>query len=323
MGLLGFNLRDKSIYFRQLATMVGSGLAIDRAVATAGIGTLPEAKKMAAAITGGSSLSKVMSTYPHLFSEYELSIITAGETSGTLDRQLVTLAGELEQSYRLKQALLSKLLYPFFVAHVAVFVPPLVVLVMQGPAPYFRITLGTLIPFYLIYGMIWGFYRVSSTIGGFRYLVDSALSWVPVLGITLRALALTRFLRSMATLTEAGILPFHAYHLAAKACGNTAVRSQLVTAFNQVGQHGKPSEWMECSLLFSPTLVSLVASGEDSGQMSPMLTKGSELMEMEFQSRVHLVMTVLPVLMLLAVGAVVGVRCYQVLMTYVKLINFY
>jgi type II secretory pathway component PulF len=321
MGRLsGFPLKKKAIFFRQAATMISSGLAIDRAVSTAGLTTLPEAAKISRAITSGSSLSKAMSAYPWLFSEYEIAILNTGETSGTLDRQLQVLADELEQNYRLLQTLKSKLAYPILVAHVAVFVPPLVVLVMQGLKPYLQLTLGTLLPVYLVMGLAWLIHRLSSQ-GSLRYLLDTALSLTPILGNVLRLLALVRFTRAMSHLLEAGTLPYHALQLASRACGNSVVESHLYTSFNKLGKDARASEWMQRSGQFNPTIVSLVASGEETGAMAAMFGKAAELLEMEFRDRVHLVMTVLPVLMLLGVGVLVGWRCVNILGGYIKLLS--
>lgn len=319
--MFGFSHQKKAMFFRQLATMVGSALSLDRSVATAGTGTLPQAQEMAKRIVAGDSMSACFARYPHLFSHYEVQLIKIGETSGTLDDQLKILATELEVSYRLRQSLISKLMYPVFVAHMAIFVPPIVVLITKGPADYARLTLGMLIPIYVIVGTLWLLYRMSSTIGGFRTLVDGALGYVPVIGKVLKLLALTRFTRALAHLLDAGTLPYHAYQLAAITCGNNWVRGRLLGAYKRLGDERKLSEWMQASNLFSLTCISLVSSGEQTGQFGKMLAKTSEMLEMEYQESVHLVMTLLPVLTLLGVGALVGVRVYSMVKDYVQLLN--
>lgn len=318
--LTGFSLKKKALFYRQAATMIGSGLSLDRAVSTAGLTLLPEARQISQNITNGSSMSKAFAAYPWLFSEYEVALLHTGETSGTLENQLQVLADELEQNYRLLSTLQSKLAYPILVAHVAVFVPPIVVLVMQGLEPYLKLTLGTLIPIYLLLGVAWSLYRMSSR-GSLRYVLDTLLNLVPILGSVLKLLALVRFTRAMGHLLEAGTLPYHALQLATRACGNSLVESQIMGSYRKLGQEARASQWMQQSQLFSPTVVSLVASGEETGSMAAMFAKASELLEMEFRDRVHLVMTILPVLMLLAVGALVGWRCVQLLGGYVKMLN--
>lgn len=313
-ALTGFPLPKKTIFFRQLSTMVSSGLTIDRAVSTAGVGVLPEAQRIAQKFLTGRTLSQCFSDYPHLFSEYDVAIVATGETSGTLDTQLKVLAGELEQTHKLVQTLKAKLFYPVFVAHMAVFIPPLVLLVKDGPQAYFQLVLSTLLPIYLVMGIGYLGYRLGSSTGTFRYVIDTLLAWVPVLGGVLKVLALTRFVRALSHLVEAGTLPYHAFQVAARACGNGWVRSRLYSAYRKLGQDRRLSEWMELSLLFPPTVVSLVASGEETGQMGPMVAKAAEILEMEYQSKVSLVMTLLPVLMLVAVGALVGFRVVKMMM---------
>jgi type II secretory pathway component PulF len=318
--LRGFPLKKKTVFFRQLSTMISSGLSLSRAVATAGIGTQPLSQQMSQNIVSGNSLAQCLARYPYLFSEYEIALIDTGENSGSLDTQLKVLADELEQTYRLMQTLSAKMLYPIFVAHFAVFIPPLVLLVRDGPGAYFRLTLGTIIPIYLIVAVLATLYRLGSSTGTFRYLIDTTLAWVPVLGEVLKLLALTRFVRALAHLVEAGTLPYHAYQVASRACGNSWVRSKLYTSYRRVGADARLSEWMQNTGMFSPTVLSLVASGEETGQQGPMVAKGAEILEMEYHAKVNLIMTLLPVLMLLGVGLLVGFRVYRLMMdTYAPL----
>ncbi|MBS2040208.1 type II secretion system F family protein [bacterium] len=310
----GFPLKNKTVFFRQLATMITSALPLDRAITTAGTGLLPQAREIAQKILAGNSLSKALAAYPFLFSEYEVAMISTGETSGTLDTQLNVLAQELEQTHQLVQSLTSKMVYPVFVSHFAIFVPSLVVLIKDGPEAYLKLTLGTLFPIYLVLGVLWTAYRLGASTGTFRYLIDTTLNLIPVLGGVLRLLALTRFTRALSHLIDAGTLPYHAFQVAARACGNNWVRSLLYGSYQRVGTDGKLSQMMIRSQLFPITVTSLVESGEETGQMGPMLAKGAELLEMEYRSRVNLIMTLLPVLMLLAVGGLVGFRVYKLLM---------
>ena len=318
----GFPLKYKTVFFRQLATMITSALPLDRAITTAGTGLLPQAKAIGQSILAGKSFSQALAAFPYLFSEYEVAMIATGETSGTLDTQLNILAKELEQTHKLVQSLKSKMLYPVFVCHFAIFVPSLVVLIKDGVEPYLRLTLGTLIPIYLVLGLLWTCYRLGTTTGTFRYVIDTFLHMVPVLGTVLKLLALTRFTRALAHLVEAGTLPYHAYQVAARACGNSWVRSRLYTSYRRVGPEGKLSQMMGLAYIFPITVTSLVESGEETGQMGPMLAKGAELLEMEYREKVNLVMTILPVLMLLGVGGLVGFRVYKLMMaTYAPIFN--
>lgn len=310
----GFPLKNKTVFFRQLATMITSALPLDRAITTAGTGLLPQAREIGQKILAGNSFSQALAAYPLLFTEYEIAMIHTGETSGTLDVQLNVLAKELEQTHQLVSSLKSKMVYPVFVAHFAVFVPSLVVLIKDGVEPYFRLTLGTLIPIYIVLGVLWTGYRLGTTTGSFRYLIDTIINMVPVLGKVLRLLALTRFTRALSHLVDAGTLPYHAFQVAARACGNSWVRSQLYTSYKRCGSDAKLSQMLGLSHLFPITVTSLVESGEETGQMGPMLAKGAELLEMEYRDKVNLIMTILPVMMLLAVGGLVGFRVYKLLM---------
>lgn len=314
---MGFSLQNKALFYRQLSAMVTAALSLDRAVTSAGAATLKQAPALADRIRQGDSMAVAFSRFPNLFSEYEIEMIRSAELSGSLDRSLQILANELERSNTLQKSLMSKLAYPVLVAHMAVFVPSLVILVQSGLPAYLWATLGIIIPVYVVGLLLY----VSYTSGVLRAPLDTLMIHTPVLGSALRLLACTRFVRGMGHLVEAGTLPYHAYAVAAKACGSSWLRAHLGAGYRKVGDQGTMSQWMIASQSFTPTVTSLVHSGEETGQFGPMLNKAAELLEQDYVHKVQAVTTVLPVLALLSVGGLVGYRCYGMIQDYLKLLD--
>jgi type II secretory pathway component PulF len=305
--LFGFSLHSKSLFFRQVATMVTAALPISKAVQTAGVGSKPKlAVEMSGLIDKGYAFSQVLARYPHYFSDYEVAVVKAGEGSGTLDRQLQMLATELENTYFQQKALMGKLAYPILVAHCAVFIPPLVLLVQKGPSAYFHLTLGILVPFYVIMFLLLLFYRAGAQSGSFRRAFDGFLAFVPILGGVVRLMATTRLMRVLSNLTESGFLPDKAIMVATESCGNAWIAGCVMGAWRAIGDTARTSQVMTRSRVFTPTTCAMVASGEESGQMGMLMAKAGEMMEAELQSRLNMLVTVFPALMMIGVGGMVG-----------------
>lgn len=319
--LQGFPLRSKAIFFRNLATMISSALALDSAVATAGTGTAPAlAKEMAKLLQAGYSLSQVMARYPHYFSDYEVNIVSAGEYGGSLDTQLQLLANELERSYRLQQMVSSKMAYPILIAHAAIFIPTIPLVITKGFPAYAKTTLSILIPVYAVLALLWLVFRLSGQAGPLRAVTDHLVLWVPGLGGAVKCLASGRFLRTLAHMTEAGILPDKALSVAANTCGNAWVASRVNSAARAVGVGQRPSVTLIRSGVFPPMVTSMVAAGEEAGSVGRILEKAGDHLELELQQKIHTMMAIFPVLAMLGLGCVVGYMAYTQFSQITKLI---
>ena len=215
--LFGVSGHNKAVFFRQLATMVQAGLPVGKAVVTAGQHSLEALTAELALLIErhGKTLSEAMAQYPYHFNRHEVALVKAGETSGQMDRQLNELAHTAELNWQLHKKITSKLVYPALVAHSAVLLPPLFLLVKDGLAAYLTTVLGMLIPAYILFGLFFFFYRYSRLSGGVRRLTDHFVASVPMLGGPHQYGARIRFFQTMANLTEAGFLPSQAIPLAA------------------------------------------------------------------------------------------------------------
>ena len=305
--LFGVSAQKKAIFFRQLSTMVHAGLPVSRGVSTASQGTLPGiGAQMATAIDHGSTLAEALGKFPYHFDRYEVAMAKAGEKAGQLDRQLLELAKTSEQSWALSKQISGKLIYPAIVLHGAIFLPPLFLLVKDGLDTYLKATLPIAFFLYLVVGGALLAYRLFRTHGGPRRLMDHTLSRLPLIGSPMKLSARMRFFDAMGNLIDAGFLPDAAIPLAAESCGNFWLRDMVMEAWNHVGHDSPISEVMRRSRAFSMVETGLVVSGEEAGRFSDTLKKAAETLRPEFDSQVHRLATVLPVILLFIVGGIVG-----------------
>lgn len=300
-------MKKKAVFFRQLATLVNAGIPLGGATQTAGTQAAPElTRRMSDMVGNGIKLSDSMRAHPYYFSEYEISMVDTGESAGNLDVQLNDLAHSVEYGWQLRQQIQSKMAYPIFVLHAAVFIPPLFLLITKGPAAYLALVLGMLIPSYLAAITLALTYRLCSLGSGLRKLMDSIIVHIPILGQPFMTMAKVRIMDVLAKLIGAGLLPDHAVPLAARACGNRWVGDQLLMAHQRLGVGNPLSVTLRSSNLFTPIELSMVSTGEETGDMSALLLKVAEHLQLDFKTQSHRLMTILPVVLLFLVGGVVG-----------------
>lgn len=313
--LFGLPAKTKAVFFRQLATMINSGLPVGRAVSTASeTGMAALGDEMTRAIESGSTLAESMSKYPYHFDRFEVELVRAGESAGQLDIQLKEVANSAENTWNLTQEIRSRLLYPFIVVHGAIFLPPLFIIVKQGIEAYLAFTMSIFIPMHLFLILSFFAFRYFRVRGGPRRLMDHAISRIPVIGTPYKFMARIRFLYAMGNLIEAGFLPNQAIPLSAESCGNFWLRDAIMEAWNVEGRESAVSDIMHRSRAFSPVEVGLVVSGEEAGQFSRTLKKAAQSLEPDFKIQVHRLATVLPVILLGLVGILVGVVAIKSMM---------
>lgn len=307
--LFGVNGGTKAVFFRQLATMVHSGLPVGRAVKTASeLGLRQVGTSLAQLIEkDGCTLSEAMAKHPHHFSRYEIALVRAGEKSGQLDRQLEELAKSAETSYQMHKKITSMLVYPVVVAHSVVFLPPLFLLVTQGLAAYLKTVLAIIIPAYLVVGTVMVTYRLCKQTGGPRRIMDNLLSTIPIICGPVKLGSRIRFLSTLSNLIEAGFLPSQAVPLAADSCDNFWLRDKVLMAYERLGKEVELSKVMRISGAFESFELGLVVSGEEAGSFSSSLKRAADSLRPDYEAQVHRLMTIFPVLMLFVVGGIVAV----------------
>ncbi len=304
----GFSLEQKAMFFRQLATMVASAMPLGHAVQTAGATTKPRlCKYLAARIDAGESLHQAMQAFPSYFTPLEINVVRTGEVSGNLDNQLLELAESLERTWKLQTEITGRLIYPILILHGAVIIPPIALIVEKGIAAYISLVLSILIPVYLLAIVSILIYSNLSKTSAFRYFIDKITSILPFVGPALTTLASSRFLRALSVLYTSGISPDHAIDMAADSSGNSLVTQAILKAHKRTGEGELLSHTLAASGLFPPAVIGLVTSGEEAGRTEEVIGRAATLLEDDAIHKIKKMMAVIPVLLLLVVGTIVGV----------------
>jgi type IV pilus assembly protein PilC len=308
--LFGVSLHQQAVLFRQLATMIDGGLTSARAIDTlsghAGGHFGAALREMATRLNEGWPLHRALGLFPEYFSELVVCLVRAGETGGMLDVRLKEIADFLEQSYDIRQRMVSQAVYPILILHAAIFVPPIVEWVTKGPSAY----LATVVPrLVILYGALIALFagaRMLSLNSGIRFGVDSTLLYVPLLGKVLRDGALMRALRALGDLLEAGIPTSQALEIASRAGGNLAVGHRMLNCA-RIANTGVPlSTAMAQAHVVPPMVMQMIVSGEQTGSMGASINKAAELLKIDFDNAVKRMAAAAPAILMLFVAGFVG-----------------
>jgi general secretion pathway protein F len=342
-GTRAFNASQRTVWTRQLAGLVGSGLPIERALSALADEADDERQgqlmaAIRAEVNSGSTLGRALAQHPQEFPAIDLAVIAAGEQSGHLADVLNQLANDLEDQQTLRAKLLSASLYPAIVSLVALaIVIFLVTSVVPQVAGVFAGTKqqlpGLTVAMLAISAFVrtWGWLMLLLLISGawilrlalrqtaFRLRFDAAWLRLPVIGRLARGYNSARFASTLAMLTAAGVPILKALQSAADTLSNQALRADALEALVRV-REGAPLGTALAQNARFPGLLSMFARlGEQTGQLPVMLQRAAQQLSTEVQRRAMALATVLEPLLIVAMGGMVMLIVLAVLMPIMQL----
>jgi general secretion pathway protein F len=338
-----FSANSLAVWTRQLASLVGSGLPLERALAA--LSDEAESEKQAhlvanlrAEVNAGLGLAKAMSQHPSEFSALYTSVISAGEQGGNLGAVLGQLADDLQDQQTLKAKLLSASLYPAIVSLIALLivifllstVVPQVAQVFSGnqrklpTLTVFMLALsdfvrnhGWTVALLLVLGWL-GFHQAMKQ-PSLRVQFDAAFLKLPILGRLATGYNTARFASTLAMLTGAGVPILKAMQSAADTLSNQAMREDVLDALVLV-REGAPLAMAMGQKKRFPSLLSMFARlGEQTGQLPLMLQRAAQQLSADVQRRALGLATILEPLLIVAMGGVVMLIVLAVLMPIMEL----
>ncbi|HWR89492.1 MAG TPA: type II secretion system F family protein [Dissulfurispiraceae bacterium] len=277
-------------------------------------------------VAGGAGLHRALEDFGDFFPDFYISMIQAGEMSGSLDRVLTKLSDFLERQQDIRSKVRSAMIYPLLMMGVSIvvlsflftFVIPKIVKIFKDtqstlpPVTQVLIFVSNVFTNYwwlliivvvLIAALVKRFVRTQ------RPLVDRLLLRMP--GGVMKSLCYGRFARTMAFLLEGGLPVLKALSLSAKSTGNTDIEASVRRAAERVTEGQRLSAALEG---FPPVFLQLVATGEKSGRLPETLNKAADSYEEEFSRSMGRVVALFEPLMILVMGLVVGFIVLAVLL---------
>ena len=338
-----FSANALSVWTRQLAGLVSSGLPLERALASLSTEADREAERnlvarLRAEVNSGSTFAKALAEHPREFSTIYIAVIGAGEQSGQLAVVLEHLAQDLEDQQNLHAKLLGAALYPAIVSAVALgivlflmaYVVPQVASVFAGSKkalPFLTVVMLALSDMVRQYG---GLVLVIGAVGIFaarqalktpalRYRFDAAWLTLPIIGKLSRSFNAARFSSTLAMLAAAGVPILKALQAAADTLSNHALRQDAQDALVAV-REGAPLASALAQKKRFPGLLSMFARlGEQTGQLPLMLQRAAHQLSTEVQRKALQLATLLEPLLIVVMGAVVMLIVLAVLLPIIEM----
>jgi len=327
----GVTAKELAVFTRQFSVMIDAGLPLVQCLEI--LASQQENKLFQkvltgtrAAVEGGSNLSTAMKQYPKVFDPLYSNMVEAGETGGILDTILQRLSTYIEKNVKLKAAVKSALIYPIGVISIA---GGVITLLLWKVVPIFATLFAGLgvdlpLPTKIVIGLsnfvgsIFGLLIVVGIAGGIfglkvwygtpqgRFIMDSIILKLPVLGILMRKIAVARFTRTLGTLISSGVPILEGLDITAKTSGNAVVERALFQVRRSLEEGKSLTEPLKDSAVFPGMVTQMIAVGEQTGAMDAMLQKIADFYEDEVDAAVKDLLTALEPIMIVFLGTVVG-----------------
>jgi type IV pilus assembly protein PilC len=316
------SLKDLSVFYRQLYTLLNSGMGIYQAMEMLGQPNQtanPELRRviseLARHLLVGGRLSEGMARYPWLFDRMQVRMVEAGEAGGLLVEIVQRLSSYLEREYEVRLEVKRKTLYPKLVVGLLFLVLPInVPLTLAG---YLQNLFQMVIWTAAIAVPVWLVIRVFLTSQAGKDFYDQVKLSIPVIGPLVRKLAVARFARSLAALYGAGVPLPAALSMAGEASGNSLLEKQSVRMVPALEQGISISQTILASGFFPQMFVGMISTGETSGNLDEILEKAADFYEEESAHATTQLVVTLGVILLVIVAILVAIKLISFYMSYI------
>jgi type IV pilus assembly protein PilC len=339
------------VFTRQLATLIDSGLPLLRSLNVLGKQEPNPVLKdtissLADSVQGGSTFSESLAQHPKMFNKLYVNMVKAGELGGVLEVVLNRLAEYQEKAQKLKNKIVSAMVYPAIVMFIAVailiflmvFIVPKfkemfaevgsdLPLISQIVFGFSEFCLGN--PIFGIPNVVWvfvalgfavvGLNAIGKTKGG-RVFIDKAKLHLPIFGDIQRKSAVSRFARTLGTLVTSGVPILQALNITRDTAGNVII-SEAITKVHEAVKEGESIVTpLSSSGVFPNMVISMVDVGEETGQLPEMLLKVADVYDDEVDNAVTALTSILEPVMIVILALVVGAVVFALFLPLIKMI---
>ena len=323
--------KELSVFSRQLATMVSSGVPLVQAFEIIGKGhENPSMQDMLLAIKtdleNGSSLSQSMRKHPRQFDDLFCNLIRAGEQAGILETLLNKIAVYKEKTEIIKSKIKKAMYYPVGVLVVALLV--LVVMLLKVVPEFQKMFSGMgaelplptqivvnmsefmqanwMLVFSLLGIGIFVLIKAKQKSKAFNIFWDRTVLQIPVLGKILQKSIIARYSRTLGTMFTAGVPLVEALDSVAGASGNLVYAAAIQKIREDVATGQQLQLAMQQSKLFPNMAVQMVAIGEETGALDSMLSKVADFYEQEVDDAVDGLSSLMEPIIIVVIGGLIG-----------------
>ncbi|HKK19730.1 MAG TPA: type II secretion system F family protein [Opitutales bacterium] len=323
-------LEELTVFTQQLAAMLEAGLPLVGALEALEEQTESPVfqiiiRNVKNEVSAGRSFSDSCSDYPRAFPNLFVSMVQAGEASGSLAEILDKTSTYFEESVKLSKQVKGAMVYPAVVIGLAIIlVNVLLVFVIPVFADMFTdfgaelpkptqllIGLSDFLKSYIIFiiigifGLIWLIKRFVATPKG-RVIKDNLIIKLPVIGELTRKVNLSRFCRTYAILMRSGVPILKTLEIVSAASGSTFVERACKNISKHISAGGQVSEVVADDPYFPPMVKHMSRAGEQTGNVDGMLVKVADFYDTEVENLVAALTSLMEPLLITFLGVVIG-----------------
>lgn len=321
--------KDKVLFSRQLSTLINAGLPLVQSLRSVADQTTNKKFKVIinqviADVEGGQALSVAMAKHPDVFNQVYISLVAAGEASGTLDKALERLAIQQEKDADLASKVRGAMIYPIIVLLVMlavvgfmiVKVLPQVKVLYQG-LPGANLPLITkillaisdfiihrwwIVAILVVLAVIFGS-RWSRTLTG-KSFFDKMKMKMPPFGPLFMKMYMARFARTGTTLVASGVPLLQVLQITSDAVNNVHIQASIRKAAEKVKGGKSLSDALTNEPNFLPLVPNMIHIGEESGSLEKMLAKTADYYEREVDDQIKAISTIIEPVLMVILGVV-------------------
>ncbi|MDL1864415.1 type II secretion system F family protein [Betaproteobacteria bacterium PRO5] len=323
--------KDITLFTRQLATMMKSGVPLLQAFDIVGKGHSNRAvgkllMDIKSDVETGSSLANAFRKHPLYFDSLFCNLVAAGEAAGILDSLLDRLATYKEKIQAIKGKIKSALFYPISIIVVAfvitavimIFVIPAFKELFQGfgadlPAPTLMVM--AISDFFVDYwwaifgsvgGGLYAFFYTWKRSTVMQHVMDRLALRLPIFGEVIRKATIARWSRTLSTMFAAGVPLVESLNSVAGAAGNQVYFEATRNIQNEVSTGSSLVDAMTATNVFPSMVLQMVSIGEESGSLDAMLSKIADFFEAEVDDAVEALSSLMEPIIMVVLGTLIG-----------------
>lgn len=314
---------------RQLATLLSAGVPLEESLR--GLIEQAEDDKVRQIIIGvrskvleGYALAQAMNEYPMAFPDLYRATVASGEQTGHLDLVLEKLANYTENQQIIRQKVQHAMIYPCLMVMVSMgivsfllaFIVPKIIEVFTNSGQTLPLMTNVLIKLsqctqsYGLYVLViiglclFAFYK-SLASPKIKLRWHKTILKLPIVSYLTRAVNVARYIHTFSILFAAGVSVLETMRVCASLINNVYMRQQFDQATLHVREGMPISSALKETKFLSPMAAHLIASGEKSGQLAPMMEKAAQHLDHEVKRRIDVALTLLEPLIILLMGGIV------------------
>ncbi len=353
-GQTGGRIKPKNlmIFTRQLATLIDSGLPLLRSLTVLGKQEPTPVLRatisaLADSVQSGATFSESLAQHPRIYNKLYVNMVKAGELGGVLEVVLNRLAEYQEKAQKLKNKIVSAMVYPVIVMFIAIailtflmifIVPkfetmfaemdnaelPGISKVVFGISNFF-ISAPFGVPNAVFAFLVFGFGVFLFNLWGRgkkgRIAIDTLKLKLPVFGDIQRKNAVSRFSRTLGTLVTSGVPILQALNITRDTAGNVIISGAIEKVHEAVKEGETIVTPLQASGVFPNMVISMVDVGEETGQLPEMLLKIADVYDDEVDNAVTALTSILEPIMIVILALVVGSVVFALFLPLINIIT--